>query len=316
MKKDKYIQYLRGIAIISVILIHILPNGFYTIIARQFINFCVGMFLFLSGYLVNKNIIDIKQFYIKRISRVVIPYIFWSIIFIIKSDDYNVNSIIFRVITGQTCSIYYYIIVYLEFILITPILLRLVENKKCKYIWLLTPISIVIIYIFSYIGLPIPFPYNVLSFTVWFIFYYYGLIIKNKNLELKLKLNRNIAIYLLFLTLSIIEGFLWNEFGNYSMAISQIKLTSVFTSLYFIKILMGIKDKIKFESKILKKVGDYSFGIYLTHMIFVDFYSRYISINYINTALIMVLVLISNCILIYIVNKLLGYKISRIIGFV
>lgn len=311
MKKDNYIQYLRAIAIIAVILIHILPNENYTVIVRQFINFCVATFLFLSGYLTNKNIIDdISKFYKKRISRVLIPYIIWSIIFLIRDKDYNINSILFKFITGQTCSIYYYIIVYLELILLTPILIKALKSKINKFIWLLTPISIMILYICIFIGNPIQFPYNVLSFTVWIMFYYYGLQVGNLNKELSDNVKMNIGIYFIFIILSIGEGIYWYKQGNISMAISQMKITSIFTSLYFIKVAIEIKDKIKLDSKYLKMIGDYSFGIYLTHVLFLDLFKTYVS----NIIILFIVVLVVNCSVIYLGNKILG-KYSKYLGF-
>ncbi len=47
------IQALRGIAIIAVVFIHNTPMGGYQIWCRPFLNFAVGLFLFLSGFLSN-----------------------------------------------------------------------------------------------------------------------------------------------------------------------------------------------------------------------------------------------------------------------
>ena len=66
--KNEYFQAVRGICICAVILIHCqnglafkfeeFPNNinyFYWIFSRQFLNFCVATFFFLSGYFVNKE---------------------------------------------------------------------------------------------------------------------------------------------------------------------------------------------------------------------------------------------------------------------
>ena len=50
MQKDNNIQILRGIAIVAVVFIHNTPAG-GQIICRPFLNFAVGLFLFLSGML-------------------------------------------------------------------------------------------------------------------------------------------------------------------------------------------------------------------------------------------------------------------------
>ena len=45
------IQVLRGLAILGVVLIHTTPIGIAQVYCRPFINFSVGLFLFLSGFL-------------------------------------------------------------------------------------------------------------------------------------------------------------------------------------------------------------------------------------------------------------------------
>lgn len=47
--KSYKIQLLRGTAIIAVVFIHNTPSGIWSVICRSFLNFSVGMFLFLSG---------------------------------------------------------------------------------------------------------------------------------------------------------------------------------------------------------------------------------------------------------------------------
>lgn len=51
MKKDQYLQTLRGLAIAAVVLIHSLPTSTYSVALRPLLNWSVAMFLFLSGLL-------------------------------------------------------------------------------------------------------------------------------------------------------------------------------------------------------------------------------------------------------------------------
>ena len=59
MKKNQYFQCIRGICIVSVIVIHLLSKqenvmiNNFNIVLRVIVNFCVGVFIFLSGYFVN-----------------------------------------------------------------------------------------------------------------------------------------------------------------------------------------------------------------------------------------------------------------------
>ncbi|MDK0707391.1 MAG: acyltransferase [Clostridium perfringens] len=320
LKKDMYIQNLRAISIMAVVLIHILPVCGEAIIIRQFLNFCVAMFLFISGYLTNSIIDDVKYFYKKRISRIFIPYIIWSFVFILLSGNYNLKSILARILTGQGCGIYYYILVYAQMVIITPLLIKTLDKRYRRYIYLLTPISILVLYILKFLGLEIGFPYNVLSFTVWIIFYYYGLNVRFLERDHKLENNlyKNIILYIIFIVLSIIEGFIWNENGDYSMAVSQIKITSIISSIYFIKVSIGVRNKIKLKNKLISSIflllGDYSFGIYLTHMLFVKIFNKIIPSQILYVPISLIAILLSNCIFIYFLKKILKEK-AYLLGF-
>lgn len=55
MRKDSYIQALRGLAIAAVVLIHCLPESSASIVLRPFLNWSVALFLFLSGMLTTEE---------------------------------------------------------------------------------------------------------------------------------------------------------------------------------------------------------------------------------------------------------------------
>lgn len=140
------IQICRAIAIIAVVIIHNCPQEYEGIVIRCFVNFAVALFIFLSGYLTKLVNNDIKMFYKKRLLRVIIPYCIWSMLYTIFSNKWD--SFIFNFITGQCCSIYYFIIVYIQLTILTPWVSRLIQSKYWKLGLLITPISIAIEYIY------------------------------------------------------------------------------------------------------------------------------------------------------------------------
>ena len=87
--KNRYFQFLRGILIFVVILIHTiyLNNEKYinciNIGIRCLINFCVPLFIFISGYFVNKSKVkDNPRKYIKsRFYKIVIPLVCFSFVY-------------------------------------------------------------------------------------------------------------------------------------------------------------------------------------------------------------------------------------------
>lgn len=315
MKKNDYFQYLRAISIIAVIVIHSLTVGDdYVLALRQFINFCVALFIFLSGYLTDTNIGSTREFYKKRILRVAIPYVIWSFVYIVIDRDFSIMSIVKKMITGQACGAYYYIIVYIQLVLLTPVCIKFIKKRKYRYLGHLTPITVIILSVFAYLKHPIPFPYNSLTFLVWFIFYFYGMQVRNYNLETKLKedLNKNIMLYIGCVVLSILEGKLWSHIGDFSMAISQIKISSILTSICFINIAIAIQGKVVANSNVLKNIGDYSFGIYLIHLLFIKL-AREVMPGY--TFLTIIFVVVCCYIAIDLSYKLFGEKVCMYLGF-
>lgn len=175
------IQICRAIAIIAVVIIHNCPQEYEGIVIRCFVNFAVALFIFLSGYLTKLVNNDIKMFYKKRLLRVIIPYCIWSMLYTIFSNKWD--SFIFNFITGQCCSIYYFIIVYIQLTILTPWVSRLIQSKYWKLGLLITPISIAIEYIYTINNNSIVFPFNALFFAVWFIFFYLGMCVRNENIK-------------------------------------------------------------------------------------------------------------------------------------
>lgn len=55
MAKDRYLQAVRGLAIIAVVLIHCLPASDATVAVRPLLNWAVAVFIFLSGYLTDEE---------------------------------------------------------------------------------------------------------------------------------------------------------------------------------------------------------------------------------------------------------------------
>ena len=86
---NKKVQMLRGITIIAVIIIHTcseLRGG--AVLIRPFVNFAVGMFIFLSGYLTKKKSeYEYRKMIVRRIKKVLIPYVVWSIILSILTGE-------------------------------------------------------------------------------------------------------------------------------------------------------------------------------------------------------------------------------------
>lgn len=315
---NKKIQILRAIAIIAVVLIHTNVTGIIGVINRPFLNFAVALFIFLSGYLTDININDWKKFYKKRILRVLIPYVIWSCIYTIAYNDFD--SFIYKFLTANCCNIYYYIFVYIQFVLITPLIIKLIKSRYNWIGWLITPISIFIIrYICNFMNIKLGFPFPGTNFFVWFSYYYLGIMLGNKVLDYNLNYSKTVFLYIISIVIALIEGMVWYKLGDYDMATTQVRLTSIISSMVamFISYLYIIdKNDVKDNklTKLLIIVGDSSFGIYLSHILIMAILSQfsvYLCIPFPITSIIVVFV---STICVIIGKKVLGVKYSKLLG--
>ena len=318
MKRNDKIQILRAIAIIAVVLIHTCPNGNFQYICRPFINFAVATFLFLSGYLTKIEKTKEQGFYKKRIFRVLIPYIIWSLIYSLASFE-SIGKLFLNLITTKSAATLYYIYVYIQFVVLTPLLYKIACSKYRWMIWIIPILSIIIFEYYYWIsGNEINKYLSVIwdvSCLGWVGYYYLGLLLGNKIINVSITAKKLLVLLIISIPLQIVEGYWLFNIGEENCG-TQLKFTSLITStitmLLFYKFLAN--NKIKCTNKFLILIGDYSFGIYLSHILIMKILSKlplYPNIPYIINSLIIVLISLFCA---YIGNKICHKKISKYIG--
>lgn len=312
---SKKIQICRAIAIIAVVGIHTCGYGIVSLLIRPILNFSVAAFLFISGLLTKEEIGDLKGFYKKRIARVLVPYLLWSIIYAIANKSYG--GFIYKLLTGQCCSIYYYILVYIQLSLLAPLINKFVRSKYWELGFVVSPIAIIIQYIFTFSGNTLSFPWNANLFFVWLIYFYFGMCIRSKRIEVK---NVKIKIIIMAFLVQYIEVAFWAFImNNGSMATTQIKISAMLTSLVVICIgynWITNNQKLNdgFFGNVLINIGDISFGIYLTHVLLIRHIEPLLSKIFFpfNTLTIVAL----EVIIINLVRKIMGKKGSKWLGLI
>ncbi|MGN0450939.1 MAG: acyltransferase [Acutalibacteraceae bacterium] len=286
-EQSKRIQILRGVAIIAVVFIHNTPTGLAQVFCRPFLNFSVGLFLFLSGMLSNASNWNPK----KRIIKVLIPYVLWTFIY---SVMYNIDNpvsipIVFakNVLTGKAAAVMYYIFVYCEFTILIPLIDRLAKSKF-KYCGLLiAPIEIVIMRSMPLIaGLEINKYISVIigiSCLGWFTYFYLGYLVGNKLLSINMTNTKIMMLWIISILFQIAEGFYYYTLG-YENCGTQLKLTSIISGALFA--LMAYNYVIYGKTrnvKVLELLGNNSFGIYFSHLAVmavvhhIPMYNRYVT---------------------------------------
>ena len=323
-QKEK-IQVVRAVAIFMVIVTHTVLFNPYEIYIRPFVNPAVGIFIFLSGLLTKEEIQgkEILSFYKRRLLRVFIPYTLWSIIYVVFQGSYD--TAIKDYLTGNCCSTFYYILVYMQLVVIAPLVGKLIRSKLWWIGFIITPVAIIVEYILAYYGINLTYPYNINNFLVWFIFFYMGLFIriryKNKNRVSSTGINVTCIILIpLCITLELLEGHFWLSMGRDDFANTQVKLSAMCTAIVVCILIASIilNNSERKPFKLFVLIGDASFGLYLIHQLLIGIWGRYFPNLMIASdywfIIEAVIVLIIGFIIIYILQRILGKKIGRILG--
>lgn len=293
MQKDRDPSFdaFRGLAIIAVVATHAgytlfswrhSANGqwnFLFLVAwRQLLNFAVPAFIFISGYWMAKKPIrslqDYKTFLIRRLSRILIPYLFWSFVFCgyatVKAYEINAYEIMRRILTGQATWGYYFIIVIAQLYILTP-LLQYINRRPSGLILVLVIniISLLMLYLSRVFGVIRHLP-AALPFYSWIIFYEIGLFIgsrAHKMFDFQKMRPFILPALLVCLLISELEGMIMlSKYDNLSFALIAVKYSSFLYSACVISTFLFARERIEYWPKSLVSIGNYSFGIYLIHV--------------------------------------------------
>ena len=284
--QSNHIQILRGLAIIAVVFIHNTPIGLSQVFIRPFLNFSVGLFLFLSGLLSNKASYNPK----KRIVKVIVPYIIWSFIYTCENNVGSLYEIpvdyLKSLFFGNSAAMMYYVLVYCQFTLLIPIIDKL-SNSKYKYLgFIISPLEIILMRTLLIItgyqeNIYIQ---NVMSISClgWFTYFYLGYLIGNKKQVVNYNKSSLIGLLGISIALQMLEGYWYWSLG-YTNCGTQLKLSSILSGVFFA--ILGYKFiniKKTCNCRFLYVLGNYSFGIYFSHMAvmhvlnFLPYYTKYV----------------------------------------
>lgn len=344
--KVLYIDNLRFIAIIGVIFVHvdintlngygIIPNINWWIanLFQSLFSFCIPVFVMITGALLLSKDYKIKYFLKNRFIRLIIPFLFWSIIYIIFNfkflslrNDMSVEQLIkwfFLQLNGLSSVHFWYVYMIAGVYLTIPIIGRWIRNCNRNEI-----IYFLIIWLISvFISQPFLSDYKP-NIDLTFFSGFMGYLVLGYFLSTNKPENKKLSIIL------IVTGFLFTLLGTYLYTIKNGKCDIhlynslspniiIFSSgvfLFFKGINLksvsreeshnektGLKGKsilIKFRNSICK----YSFGIYLIHLLILILLERFgISSDFVTPVMgipiTVVLCLIISGIIVFSVSKL------------
>lgn len=243
----------------------------------------------------------------------------WSVIYTILNGSYN--SFVLNLLKGDCQSIFYFIFVYIQLVLLTPLITKLIKSKYRYIGYFITPLSLFVTrYICVFLNINIRFPFDETFFGNWFIFYYIGILLGNNISVYKISMRKTLFLYSSAIILSETEGFLWYQAGNYDLATTQLRLTSVITSIIVILIfyLYFTNETYKLKSNtvtnILITMGNCSFGIYLSHLLINRILNKIPGYDILPFPITSIILLIVSTLFVFIGHKTLGNKVSKYVG--
>lgn len=157
MERNQTIDTLRTLATLLVILLHVSAEYVVTgkdnltfdtsfwigNIVDSFSRICVPLFVLISGMFLVGRSETLKQSYQKRASRILIPLIFWTTIYILyrvslsffKNTIINIEELLISIISGKPFYHMWYLFMIIGLYLITPILNNSISNISRNLLW-------------------------------------------------------------------------------------------------------------------------------------------------------------------------------------
>jgi len=282
-----FIEYLRIIAALAVVLIHTAANlsfkygqithaqwwGSNVISAAT--HWAVPIFIIISGYLnlAPQKSSNNKLFYSTRFKKIGWPLLFWTIIYSVyhhftRQDPLLFSFVLKRLILDQPYEHLYFLIVLIQLALITPFLSQIIKSLSTRSLgWLI--LGLLFISIFWK-----PWRFIVPLFIPYLSFYLGGYWLKKK----KFALGRNQFFTLASLLIALIS------IGTYFLVShSSPDRNGLYFYTYFnpLTILLSFSIFIFFQNlekklasnELISKISNTTLGVYLIHPIIIDLFN-------------------------------------------
>ncbi|MBS1573094.1 MAG: acyltransferase family protein [Bacteroidetes bacterium] len=325
-RKD-WIDLLRAIAIFGVIILHVsVPyvssfssfkdiNWNQALFLNSSVRFCVPLFLMISGILLlNKNY-SLKEFLFKRFTRIVYPFLLWSLIyFFVHHSIQHVSFVevgieLFKTLkTGAEYHLWYVYMI-LGLYLFIPIINSWIKTTKLNevryylIIWILV-LSFNLPYLNKF--------YTRIDF-VYFTGYLGYLLLGYYLYKSKSIINRTKGFFLYFLGivltyfLTLIFALKDNEFVN--VFFEYLTPNVILASISIFMIFKGYEIKNPLFLRGVKWISKYSYGTYLSHVAVIIFLSKF---NLLFNTPVVFLTILLNAFIILLLSTFLIFGINKL----
>lgn len=315
-KRIEELYYLRAISAMGILLIHASANFatysqfgskamYLSIFLNQFFRFGSPIFMMVSGLVLFYNYpsmdeFNIKNFYLKKVRYILIPYILWSTIYFLYPKLISNSSLeLFmlkdlgkKILLGEAYSHLYFIFLIFQFYLVLPLLIKyLTKFMKSKPIKVLLSFFVLqaSILVYSYYFkiykdtgfINIINRYHWKTMFSWSFYFITGAIVGlhydrvvdfiEKNIKEILPPYIIITIFYVghvyYTILNIGNRDMYSRFGS-------VRPHTMVYALFTMPILLWITRRMVGKYNILKDFGTYSLGIYFAHPLVLGEVSR------------------------------------------
>ncbi len=298
MNKERklYLDLLRIIAILFVIYNHTSEKGYYLyafdcsmplkiiyIATGAFIAVAVPVFFMISGSLLIPKEESLKDLYLKRVLRMVIVLVVFSVIqyafqIIVGKEELSIQYFFKNTLTDNIVPAYWYLYAYIAYLICLPFLRKLAKNmtnKEFKYLFLLflivegvLSLVLFILYDGTYNSFfVIPFFNRIVIYPLLGYYMEHRVEEERYNAKGMLKwIGLMILVLALIVVMTLYRNMPYEEFTTYDKGLFTTGFTLILdVGLFYIaKLLFKGRKVPKGVSFIITALGSTVFGVYLT----------------------------------------------------
>lgn len=250
----------------------------WTLFLNQTLRFAVPLFFLISGFVLELNYpyhATYLTYLKKRLNRVLIPYVVWSLIyyfFVYPNHDAPLWS---DLLTGDASYQLYFIPTLLIFYLIFPVIHR--YYRFLTKLWIFIPlgiIQIILLYMEYYIhSLPFIAPIRI-ALLNYFIFFL-GIVASHHQQRIMTVMKKwKYLVFFITVLLSFYVFFegrnLYLKTSNYLSFYSQWRPSILFYTLFLTASLYFIFSKFQIFPALIKQLSKLSFFVFFVHIIFLE----------------------------------------------
>ena len=298
---NKSLDVIKTVAIITVLMTHVSaalvilfpvssPEFIWGNIVDSISRIGVPLFIMVSGalFLDEDKPFNTKEFFKKHLLKMVVLLVVWSFIYgVFYHIVYGVGifDYIFN-FAGTLCPHIWYMYMIIGLYLITPVLRLFVKRENSKYILYFIILSVCANYVPAFMGLfQNIFGFKVATYTSrlylnfasgYTVYFLLGWYLTNVGVKLKTKRNfvivGGLSLLLMIVLTQVFESSIPESY-NYTY-----DNLSVLPFLYSLGsfLLLYRKENSKKDGKVFHFISKYRFGMYMTHIMFMEIFMVYI----------------------------------------